>query len=344
MNNLNQQSNRNISIDLFRLICAIMVVAIHTQPLYDISYKLGYFATEILPRIAVPYFFAISGYYYIVGLISNKKVFFKNLKKLLYVYTIWSVLYFAIEFVQQVSTHQISIARFVRNMFFDFFIYGSYYQLWYFPAILFCIIIVYISYRFNLLMHLAISTLFLYFMGLLGCAYFSIGTKIPVLNHIITSTTIRRVILMGLPFFMAGYFINLFKSKCANISNQKLAIGFTSVAALYLLEIYLVIHFKLQSNIILTFFLYPLVIILIIILLKNPLLKLGHISTYARGLSNFIFYSHPIFILVISSIGKNIFNFEIENTVKFILTVIASLLTGVLLLKINNKRINSTFL
>ncbi len=40
----NQRIN---SIDIFRLICAIMVVAIHTHPFEDIDSDLGYFFSQI---------------------------------------------------------------------------------------------------------------------------------------------------------------------------------------------------------------------------------------------------------------------------------------------------------
>ena len=52
------------SIDVFRLVCAIMIVSIHTQPLSDINSFAGYFASGIITRFAVPYFFVVSGYFY----------------------------------------------------------------------------------------------------------------------------------------------------------------------------------------------------------------------------------------------------------------------------------------
>ena len=56
---------RNCSIDIFRYICAVMVIAIHTNPFLDASKKLGYIFSQIVPRIGVPFFFAVAGYFYI---------------------------------------------------------------------------------------------------------------------------------------------------------------------------------------------------------------------------------------------------------------------------------------
>lgn len=57
--------NRNVAVDIFRYISALMVVAIHIHPFTDLNSTMGFICTQVLPRIAVPYFFAISGYFYI---------------------------------------------------------------------------------------------------------------------------------------------------------------------------------------------------------------------------------------------------------------------------------------
>lgn len=38
--------SRNCSIDIFRYVCAILVVVIHTIPFGDISKEMGYFFTD----------------------------------------------------------------------------------------------------------------------------------------------------------------------------------------------------------------------------------------------------------------------------------------------------------
>lgn len=61
------------SIDLFKFICALMVVGIHTQPFGD-RLNDGLLATTIL-RIAVSFFFCISSY-----------LFFRKENKNIYMY------------------------------------------------------------------------------------------------------------------------------------------------------------------------------------------------------------------------------------------------------------------
>lgn len=66
---------RNNSIDIFRYLCAVMVIAIHTHPFSEVNEELGYLCTQVLPRIAVPFFFAIAGYFYIQKIEKNQNRF-----------------------------------------------------------------------------------------------------------------------------------------------------------------------------------------------------------------------------------------------------------------------------
>lgn len=87
-------NKRNYSIDIFRIICAIMVVAIHTHPFENYNLNLSYLFTQIIPRIAVLFFFCVSGYYFIKNILNDHNNFKKTFLKLLKTYLIWSLIYF----------------------------------------------------------------------------------------------------------------------------------------------------------------------------------------------------------------------------------------------------------
>ena len=55
--------NKTTMLDSFRIIATILVVAIHTSPLSSISEDADFFVTRVLARIAVPFFFMITGHY-----------------------------------------------------------------------------------------------------------------------------------------------------------------------------------------------------------------------------------------------------------------------------------------
>jgi len=63
---------RNRTIDFFRFIFSIMVVAVHTDLFADISIPVFYVTTMGLMRAGVPFFFIVSGYFYRQGQINGK--------------------------------------------------------------------------------------------------------------------------------------------------------------------------------------------------------------------------------------------------------------------------------
>lgn len=204
-----QVKQRNSAIDIFRLVCAIMVVAIHTHPFEELNEKLSFVATQIFPRIGVPFFFCIAGFYFTRKLLAGKPVK-KQVFDLLSIYLFWSLVYFLKDFLFALYNKDFSIFS-IRKIFLAFFILGSSYHFWYFPALFFCMFLAIVFNKFHSLRFLGISTIPLYIIGLLGCSYKTVGDRIPVINLLINSqhfTLIRRVILMGLPFFMLGYFVD----------------------------------------------------------------------------------------------------------------------------------------
>ena len=50
-------------LDRMRLLAAILVVAIHTAPLSSYCPTLDFWLTRVLARLAVPFFFMITGYF-----------------------------------------------------------------------------------------------------------------------------------------------------------------------------------------------------------------------------------------------------------------------------------------
>lgn len=50
-------------IDVFRIVAAVMIIAIHTYPLASYGENADYYFTHVLCRIAVPFFFTASGFF-----------------------------------------------------------------------------------------------------------------------------------------------------------------------------------------------------------------------------------------------------------------------------------------
>ena len=54
-------------IDYFRLIAALLIIAIHTSPLDSFSETGDFILTRMIARVAVPFFFMTSGFFLISG-------------------------------------------------------------------------------------------------------------------------------------------------------------------------------------------------------------------------------------------------------------------------------------
>ena len=57
--------------DRFRVPAALLVIAIHTGPLLSLNGEANYLLTDILARIAVPFFFAVSGWFLVPRLLRE---------------------------------------------------------------------------------------------------------------------------------------------------------------------------------------------------------------------------------------------------------------------------------
>lgn len=92
-----EKSNEKYNaIDLFKLIMAVCVIAIHTNPLYECNSKAVISIYNTLVGVANPFFFLSSGYligkkYFGGG--QDSSYILRHIRKLLKLYLIWTVVY-----------------------------------------------------------------------------------------------------------------------------------------------------------------------------------------------------------------------------------------------------------
>lgn len=292
---------RNNSIDLFRLVCALLVVAIHIHPFIDQNEIVGFIAVDILPRIAVPFFFCVSGYYYYQALekkgsIVIRSTFFKVLK----IYSLWSIPYFIRDAVAFLGNGSLSVKGLVVEFLLNFFVLGSAYHFWYFVALLYSILFVGLIYKRGKLNSLLVASWLLYAFRLLGTSYYALGISIPVVRNIISAIwyeSFGRIVFMGFPMFMSGMLVGRIKN-CKQLRRCWAAaiIGF-------FVEIGFLVYYEISSSVVVTILLYPLTILTVDMLLQYPLPKFTDIAHKTRSFANFLFYAHPLAIWSITSLG-----------------------------------------
>lgn len=137
------------TIDILKFICALLVICIHTSPFLDVSGEIDFFVVQILGRVAVPFFFIISGFFVFSHLDYSKSwndevnlaYIKKYLLRIFKIYLLWTIIYLPLSIWNGYKdgftiTY---VIRYIR----DFFINGSYYHLWYLPGLIFSSAFVY---------------------------------------------------------------------------------------------------------------------------------------------------------------------------------------------------------
>ena len=122
-----QSIGQSPSLDRFRLIAAILVIAIHTAPLADLWPAGDFWLTRCLARIAVPFFFMTTGYFLMPrpGSFSPRS-FLRRAGKLGRIYVVAILLYLPLN----IYSGQLELSHPIRWLIFD----GTFYHLWYLPA------------------------------------------------------------------------------------------------------------------------------------------------------------------------------------------------------------------
>lgn len=158
-------------LDDCRVWAAVFVAAIHTSPLAAWTPAGDFFLTRVLARLAVPFFLMASGYFLAQ---SGWRTLGRFVKKSSLLYGGCVLLYLPLNLLAgQVD----SLPDFLRRLFFD----GTFYHLWYFPAVILGAVLARQLSRLGTVPALSIAGL-LYLAGLGGDSYYGLAVQIPALD------------------------------------------------------------------------------------------------------------------------------------------------------------------
>ncbi|MDO4452968.1 MAG: acyltransferase [Eubacteriales bacterium] len=165
------------AMDWMRMICAFLVVAIHTSVLSSFSETADFFLTGIVCRIAVPFFFMVSGFFLMPKIASRFSSVIKTEKKLLVMYMASVLLYLPLNIYAGQYFFK-DLPSFFRAFFLD----GTFYHLWYFPAAAEGILLLGLMQRLFSRKICMFFCILLYLIGLGGDSYYGIIKDIPLLQ------------------------------------------------------------------------------------------------------------------------------------------------------------------
>lgn len=163
-------------LDVLRIICAVLVVTIHFAPFgpWESVQSLNYRFVQYFSRDAVPLFFMMSSFFFFKRVINDGRIdmresmtkcfsYFKQ-------YLLWTVIYLFM-IIKNYTHGRETIAELIR----DFFFCGSYFHLWFMPALITGLIVVSCLYKWGLSSKkIFVISIFLYMIGLLGQSYYGL--------------------------------------------------------------------------------------------------------------------------------------------------------------------------
>lgn len=168
-------------LDIFKMIAAFLVVAIHTSPLASFSAEADFFLTRELARLAVPFFFMVTGHFVLSGYLSGQEKDFSTvrryLRKTFVLYGIAIALYVPIG-IYAGHYEELTPFRVLQMLLFD----GTFYHLWYFPALIIGILLVSFIGRFCSPLICTVISGVLYLIGLFGDSYWGLIADVPGLS------------------------------------------------------------------------------------------------------------------------------------------------------------------
>ena len=189
---------------------------------------------------------------------------------------------------------------FLKMLLFD----GTFYHLWYFPACLLGIVLVYLMSRFLKLRGMLAVSIALYVVGMLGDSYFGLTQKLPLLETIYEFFfQICSYTRNGL--FFAPLFLTL-GAWCARGSRRGVSVHLIMLILSFLLmtaEAFTLRHFSWQRHDSMYIMLIPVMISLYRLLLCLPD-TCGKSERCFRSASLWIYILHPAFIIVVRGAAK----------------------------------------
>lgn len=299
---------RYSGLDLFRLIAALMVIAIHTFPFGSITPVLDGLVTLTLFRVAVPFFFMITGFF-LIGPYSIKTSYYNEkklvifLKKLTGIYLLAVIFYLPFSILNGTITTDISLVKVWKLLIFD----GSFYHLWYFPGVLVGTLLVSSLLKFMRFHLVAGISIALYLIGLLGDSWYGIIKGVPFLvsfyDVIFNLTEMTRNGLFFTPLFLVlGAYLYRNKDNLQREKNEYhifliITLVMLVIESFFLHQVFTVRHDSM-------YLLLPSVMYFLFILLLQWQPKIT--VAKASDLALMMYLSHPLVIMVVHFLSNKI--------------------------------------
>ena len=302
-------TNEYKGLDLGKFVCAILVIAIHTEPFINniwLDRGLG-----VITRLAVPFFFMVTGYLFFDGF-ERKEKLAHTLKRLLILYALWSLIYLPFNWP-------------IDDLINKIFITGINGHLWYIPAAMFSLLITFFLRKCLGLKKTLMIAGFLLVLGTLLSTYEPVTAKMIGggyrLYSIIDVIGTRNGLFYGFFYVSLGGFL---RSKKTTKTVYYAILLFAGICLLSIESLIAVMKLHATSTIL--WFSCPIAMIGMFGIFQNINLKCDTIRL--RKISVLMYFSHCIWI----------HSFEIEQGLTlFLIVLILSIISSMLIIRLSEK-------
>ena len=315
-------------IDDFRLIAALLIVAIHTSPLASFSETGDFILTRIFARVAVPFFFTTSGFFLVSRYTYNAEKLGAFVKRTAIIYGAAILLYIPIN----IYNGYFKMDRLLPNMIKDIVFDGTFYHLWYLPAsIIGAAIAWWLVKKLNYQKALIVAFV-LYLIGLIGDSYYGIVERVSCLNSFysfifqVTDYT-RNGIFFAPVFFIIGGFI---ADDRQQVALGECVCGFVISFGLMFVEAMTLHHFDLQRHDSMYLFLLPCMYFFFHLILGFK----GKRRVRLRTIALIVYIIHPMMIIMIRLCAKFLHLQEVlvgNSIIHYLMVCLASVGFGAVL-------------
>lgn len=308
--NFNKNKVNYKGIDLFKIICALLVVAIHTEP--GISNIWLDRVIGLFTRTAVPYFFVANGFFFEKGKNINK-----TLKRLFILYFV--NIFINLPFVYTNVFTNFSVYKLLKILLID----GVNTHLWYLPASIIAITFYYLLSKFISKKKILVLSLLLFIFGVSISTYYPLIANYFDNRQIINLFGYRNGVFYGFFFVTLGTYIEeKVKEFNKNIYYYFFMLIFSFV--LLIIESYFAVFYLGTKHTILWISQIPLAYYMFIISLKLNLKFSDKLSKLLRNSSTIIYNIHFLFIFILNKLNMfyGLSVFMIVSLLSFIASIV----------------------
>lgn len=337
----------NYAVDVFKFICAFLVVIIHVNPCQEMPFGIRYFIVNVMTRVAVPFFFMCTGYFTFRKIDKNNidySVLKKSAVKMLKLYILWTVVYLPLKIYDVVNLSEGTPKERILNWLKEFFVYSSTTHLWYLRGLFVSIVLIAVLLKLKLSLSKILGcSVFFFVLGMFEDSYVKLfelfGNKPQGLLNFVNGideffVTTRNGFCFAFLFVVLGVVFAWYPVK---INMKKSWILFALFYLAMVAEAFFENHFELiEHND--KFLLLPVVMFFLFNIVLNTEIRKFSFNKFLRTLASLIYFIHYGVNRWLKVIFQDVFKIEIKSYVLFLLVLVVTIPCSVALMRIADKK------